>query len=117
VTILLVQRGEHDIEDELTFTNHDGYIFHDSRGFEAGDETELKIVQDFVRRRSQEGRLGERLHAIWFVSFGSVPVIATSQGLLSGIAFRCPILGHRSIWGILTKFARIRILMVRLIPT
>ena len=65
--ILLVQRGEHDIENELTFTNHRGYVFHDSRGFEAGDEKELKIVQEFVGRRSQERKLVDRLHAIWFV--------------------------------------------------
>ena len=70
--MIFVQRGEHDIEDELTFTNHDSYLFHDSRGFEAGDGKELKIVQDFVRRRSQGTKLKERLHAIWFVvAFGN----------------------------------------------
>jgi hypothetical protein len=70
MTILLImQRGEHNIEDEYTFTEHDGYVFHDSRGFEAGNEEELKIVQDFVRRRSQESKLNERLHAIWFAPF------------------------------------------------
>jgi hypothetical protein len=57
----------HNIEDELIFTNHDGYIFHDSRGFEAGSEEELQIVQDFVGRKSREDRLKDRLHAIWFV--------------------------------------------------
>jgi hypothetical protein len=66
-----VHRGEHDIDNELTFTSHDGYVFHDSRGFEAGDEKELKIVQDFVRRRSQEMKLVKRLHAIWFVPFSA----------------------------------------------
>jgi hypothetical protein len=65
-----MQRGEHEIEDELTFTNHAGYVFHDSRGFEAGDEKELKIVQEFVRRKSQERRLNDRLHAIWFACLG-----------------------------------------------
>jgi hypothetical protein len=62
-----VQRGEHNIEHELIFTNHDGYIFHDSRGFEAGGKKELEIVQDFVHRKSRERRLKDRLHAIWFV--------------------------------------------------
>ena len=62
-----MQRGEHDINDELIFTNHDGYIFHDSRGFEAGSEDELKTVQNFVKRKSKERRLEDRLHAIWFV--------------------------------------------------
>ena len=63
-----LQRGYHDIDDELIFEKHDGYIFHDSRGFEAGSEDELKIVQEFVQRKSREGRLKDRLHAIWFVS-------------------------------------------------
>jgi hypothetical protein len=63
---MLAQRGEHNIEDELRFTSHEGYVFHDSRGFECGDNKELEIVQDFVRRKSQEERLNDRLHAIWF---------------------------------------------------
>ncbi|KAJ3507126.1 hypothetical protein NLJ89_g6477 [Agrocybe chaxingu] len=41
------ERGEHSIEDELVFSNHDGYIFHDSRGFESGDNNELEIVQKY----------------------------------------------------------------------
>jgi hypothetical protein len=69
VTILLLQRGEHDIEHEIIFTNHQGYVFHDSRGFEAGAEDELKTVQGFVRRKSHERGLNNRLHAIWSVSF------------------------------------------------
>jgi len=67
----------HDIEDELVFTNHDGYIFHDSRGFEAGGEEELKIVQEFVRRKSGEKLLEDKLHAIWFVPL--VSTISNSQ--------------------------------------
>ena len=65
-----MQRGEHNIELELCFSSHNGYVFHDSRGFEAGDDRELEIVQDFVRFRSQEGSLNDRLHAIWSVLFG-----------------------------------------------
>jgi hypothetical protein len=70
VMTLLVQRGEHSIELELTFSNHRGYVFHDSRGFEAGDKRELEIVQDFVRRKSRETKLNDRLHVIWFALFG-----------------------------------------------
>jgi hypothetical protein len=66
VRTLFVQRGEHNIENELRFTSHDGYVFHDSRGFESGDDKELEIVQDFVRRKSRERKLKDRLHAIWF---------------------------------------------------
>ena len=53
------------------FANHEGYVFHDSRGFEAGGEDELKTVQAFVRRRSQERRLKDRVHVIWFVPLGT----------------------------------------------
>ena len=62
-----MQRGQHDINDELIFTNHDGYIFHDSHGFEAGSKDELEAVQEFVKRTSQQNQLRNRLHAIWFV--------------------------------------------------
>ena len=64
-----MQRGLQDIDDELVFERHDGYIFHDSRAFESSSENELRIVQEFVRRKSREKRLKDRLHAIWFVSF------------------------------------------------
>jgi hypothetical protein len=63
----------HNIEDEFIFTNHTGYLFHDSCGFEAGSEDELKIVQEFVRRKSREPQLKDRLHAIWFVPFRIYP--------------------------------------------
>jgi hypothetical protein len=66
---LFMQRGEHNIEHELVFTKYKGHVFHDSRGFESGEETDLSIVQEFVRRRSEEVRLNDRLHAIWFAPF------------------------------------------------
>ena len=61
------QRGCHDIEDEFIFTNYNGYVFHDSNGFEAGSQDEFRTVQEFVTRRSREKRLRDRLHAIWLV--------------------------------------------------
>ncbi|KAF8256665.1 hypothetical protein EI94DRAFT_1821020 [Lactarius quietus] len=61
-----MDRGEHSIQDELVFSNHAGYIFHDSCGFEAGSNEELGIVQGFIRRMSGERRLPDRLHAIWY---------------------------------------------------
>ena len=79
MTILIVQRGEHNIELELTFSSHGGYVFHDSRGFEAGEKRELEIVQDFVRRKSRERKLNDRLHAIWSVL--SASMVSNSRGL------------------------------------
>ncbi|KAH9160177.1 hypothetical protein EDB89DRAFT_1863475, partial [Lactarius sanguifluus] len=62
------QRGKHSIDDELMFSNHTGYIFHDSRGIESGSTEELEILQEFIRQKCGETRLRDRLHAIWFVT-------------------------------------------------
>jgi len=67
--LTLSQRGEHEIEDELVFSNHTGYIFHDSRGIECGDTKEVDILQEFIRHKGSERRLQSRLHAIWFALF------------------------------------------------
>ncbi len=65
-SLTLNQRGEHDIDDELVFSNHPGYVFHDFRGIESGAREEVDILQDFIRRKGSERRLRSRLHAIWF---------------------------------------------------
>ncbi len=64
--LTLTQRGEHDIDDELVFSNHTGYVFHDSPGIECGATEEVDTLQEFIRRRSSERQLESRLHAIWF---------------------------------------------------
>ncbi|KAN0127811.1 hypothetical protein V8E53_014367 [Lactarius tabidus] len=61
-----VERGEHSIDDELLFSNHLGYVFHDSRGIESGSTKELGILQEFIRRKCEEKELRRRLHAIWY---------------------------------------------------
>ncbi|KAH9169810.1 hypothetical protein EDB89DRAFT_1854135 [Lactarius sanguifluus] len=60
------QRGEHTIDDELVFSNHQGYVFHDSRGIESGSAGELDILRKFIQSKCGKARLGDRLHAIWF---------------------------------------------------
>ncbi|KAH8993274.1 hypothetical protein EDB86DRAFT_2929619 [Lactarius hatsudake] len=61
-----VDRGEHEIGDELVFSEHTGYIFHDSCGIESASTKELEILNEFIRRKCGERRLQDRLHAIWF---------------------------------------------------
>ncbi|KAN0131264.1 hypothetical protein V8E53_010968 [Lactarius tabidus] len=61
-----MDRGEHCIDDELVFSNHTGYVFHDSQGIEAGDEEKVEILKDFIRRKCGERKLQDRLHAIWY---------------------------------------------------
>ncbi len=67
-SLTLTQRGEHDINDELVFSNHTGYVFHDSRGIESGTTEEVDILQEFIQCKASERRLKSRLHAIWFVN-------------------------------------------------
>ncbi|KAF8962885.1 hypothetical protein BDZ97DRAFT_1076814 [Flammula alnicola] len=57
--------GEHDIDKPLIFAENDRVIIHDSKGFEAGEETNVQKVLDFIERRSKMPALGDRLHAIW----------------------------------------------------
>ncbi len=64
--LTLSQRGEHDIEDELVFSNHTGYVFHDSRGIESGGIEELDVLKGFIQRKTSVNLLQSRIHAIWF---------------------------------------------------
>ena len=52
----------------MIFETNPGFIFHDSRGFEAGGDRELKLVQEFIAQRSKAKDVNEQLHAIWCVS-------------------------------------------------
>jgi len=61
-----LKRGEHDIENQMIFEGNPGFIFHDSRGFEAGGDRELKLVQQFIEERSKARNVDKQLHAIWY---------------------------------------------------
>ncbi|KAG2125448.1 GTP-binding protein [Suillus clintonianus] len=60
------ERGEHDIENEMVFPKNPGFIFHDSRGFEAGGESEYDKVNTFIKARSKEADIKDRIHTIWY---------------------------------------------------
>src|ERR1700729_4347787 len=51
----------------MVFKSNPGFIFHDSRGFEAGGDTELENVKAFITQRSGDLNLQDQLHAIWYV--------------------------------------------------
>ncbi|KAJ7318701.1 hypothetical protein DFH08DRAFT_819605 [Mycena albidolilacea] len=60
------KRGLHNIDDEIRFRPKPGFVFHDSRGVEAGSATELSTVQRFVEERSLTVKdLQTQLHVIW----------------------------------------------------
>ncbi|KIJ34213.1 hypothetical protein M422DRAFT_79752, partial [Sphaerobolus stellatus SS14] len=60
-----LQRGLHDVKNEIWFPSRPGFVFHDSRGFEAGSSEELDGVRRFVEDSSAATSLREQLHAIW----------------------------------------------------
>ncbi|KIM56669.1 hypothetical protein SCLCIDRAFT_1220101 [Scleroderma citrinum Foug A] len=61
-----LERGDHDIENELVFRSNPRFVFHDSRGFESGSVSELELMKKFIANRGMEKQLAERIHAIWF---------------------------------------------------
>ncbi|KAI5988298.1 hypothetical protein F5J12DRAFT_728156 [Pisolithus orientalis] len=64
--IKLVQRGVHIIEDELVFQSNQQFVFHDSCGFEAGEEAEFDKMKKFVTEHAKATKLEKRIHAIWY---------------------------------------------------
>jgi GTP-binding protein EngB required for normal cell division len=60
------ERGEHDIENEMVFRNNPGFVFHDSRGFEAGGKLQFEKVKAFIASRSKRRSLSDRIHVIWY---------------------------------------------------
>ena len=69
---LKCQRGEHDIEHEITYEGSN-FIFHDSKGFESGAKEEIEIVWDFIEKQSSATKLKDQLHAIWYHGICSLP--------------------------------------------
>ncbi|KAJ7318719.1 hypothetical protein DFH08DRAFT_819618 [Mycena albidolilacea] len=61
-----IERGLHNINDEICFRSRPGFVFHDSRGVEAGSATEFYTIQRFMHKRSLAATdLRIQLHAIW----------------------------------------------------
>ncbi|KAG2104324.1 uncharacterized protein F5147DRAFT_762082 [Suillus discolor] len=56
--------GEANIDHEFISPQDDRFVIHDSRGFEPGEEDNLKIVRDFIERRRNMSP-EHQLHAIW----------------------------------------------------
>jgi len=57
----------HNVENELVFKSNPGFVFHDSRGFEAGGVQEFDDVKEFITKRSKMIELRDQLHVIWYV--------------------------------------------------
>ncbi|KAH7906442.1 hypothetical protein BJ138DRAFT_1094125 [Hygrophoropsis aurantiaca] len=60
------ERGYHNIENEMVFDANPGFIFHDSRGFEAGGVDEFDSMKEFISKREKSTEFNERIHVIWY---------------------------------------------------
>ena len=59
----------HDIEHQITYDGSN-FIFHDSKGFEAGADEEMRDPWAFIEKRATETELQKQLHAIWYTCAG-----------------------------------------------
>jgi hypothetical protein len=69
------------IDYEITYPSSPGFVFHDSRGIEAGAESDcrgmeageghdssklrIEYIQQFINNRAQQTHMKDQLHAIW----------------------------------------------------
>jgi uncharacterized protein (DUF2235 family) len=58
-------QGVHDINTAFESSNHPGLLIHDSRGWQAGSDTELDLIAQFLRHRAFQKDPAESLHVIW----------------------------------------------------
>ena len=65
VPLVCPKRGMHDIKNEMVFQSNPDFVFHDSRGFEAGGIQEFEQMKEFVTERAKTTFLQKRIHAIW----------------------------------------------------
>ncbi|KAI9567675.1 hypothetical protein HD554DRAFT_930281 [Boletus coccyginus] len=97
-----VGRGGHDIEHEISFKDNERFVFHDSRGFDAGSEDELQKVQSFIEERAKEQEPANRLHAIWYcipMNEHGRPITSAEEFFFSkGVAGNVPVIA------VFTKF-------------
>jgi hypothetical protein len=52
----------------MIFQSNQGFVFHDSCGFEAGGAKELDDVKKFIKQQAKEKKLPDQIHAIWLVN-------------------------------------------------
>lgn len=58
-------QGAHDINKAFESPNHPGLLIHDSRGWQAGSDSELDLIAKFLRHRAFQKDPAESLHVIW----------------------------------------------------
>ncbi|KAI3536009.1 hypothetical protein CSPX01_11043 [Colletotrichum filicis] len=56
-------RGEHNVQDELTWPGRPDLVIHDSRGFEAAATAELQAVREFLRDKQRNTEIDKPEYA------------------------------------------------------
>ena len=77
----------------MIFRSNQGFVFHDSRGFEAGGVSELDNVKLFIKQRAKEKKLPDQIHAIWLVIHVIVILFPNNATSPSGIASQWTVQG------------------------
>ena len=70
----------------MIFEGNPGFVFHDSHGFEADGDRELKIVQQSIQRHSKAINVNKQLHVIWCIGIGIYQQISIKKKLCVGTA-------------------------------
>ncbi|KAF8488243.1 hypothetical protein F5888DRAFT_1623325 [Russula emetica] len=66
VSASLIYLNQYMIDYEITYPSSPRFVFHDSRGIEAGAESDChEYIQKFIDDRAQQPRTRDQLHAIW----------------------------------------------------
>lgn len=61
-----VERGASRIDYEITYPSNPDFVFHDSRGMEAGSDEEVDKLIKFMAQRAKKAHLKDKLHVIWY---------------------------------------------------
>ncbi|KAG5732090.1 hypothetical protein E4T56_gene18797 [Termitomyces sp. T112] len=98
--------GFADINKEIYSRENPHFVLHDSKGFEQGDDTNVKIVSNFINERKKMHQIKDKLHAVWVCI--NIP-IAGGRLLETGIEkfLKCKIedkLGNVPVIAVFTKY-------------
>jgi hypothetical protein len=105
------------IDYEITYPSSPRFVFHDSRGIEAGAESDslgteageghdssklrMEYIQKFIDDRAQQRHIKDQLHAIWFCMSMDTPRVPSDEFEL---AFLEKVNSNVPVIAVLTKY-------------
>jgi len=112
-----LERGMSVIDNEITYPSSPRFVFHDSRGIEAGAESDshgteagegrdssklrVEYIRKFIEDRAQQTRTADQLHAIWFCMPMDTPRVPSDEfelAFLNKVNSKVPVIA------VLTKY-------------